>query len=427
MKSINLKRFLSKEENISVLKSLTEMSGPFMVTDDKGLPVFGVDFSAGRRSKKNPLKIKEKTVGFLISDSGKGLEAASVLSKFLDSAFMQRVLADELLKKYKEHDLLYSINDETSLCPKTEEIAEFIIRELSRLLDFDFASISLFNENENAFIPISSHGYDSAVENINQNLAQISLKVFESGRGEIVSGTVDYVIKDNGRTDYSVMSVPLKTRKSPSGVILLGSFKRHFSSEDFKILSAVASYIAGSIEIMRLYNVAYYDPLTGLPNRRLFNDHMVRAMARTERSGNFMALCFIDLDGFKGINDKFGHDAGDIILIEVAEKISSVLRKTDMLTRLGGDEFVLLLENFASREDIPKMLFKIENIFSHQYIGIGYGPPVKASFSMGVCVYPNDKGVTTAAAMMDSADKAMYASKKNKNSRSRPWVINGED
>jgi len=84
-----------------------------------------------------------------------------------------------------------------------------------------------------------------------------------------------------------------------------------------------------------------------------------------------MAVCFLDLDDFKGINDKYGHDAGDIVLVNAAERISSVLRKSDMLTRIGGDEFVLLIENFVRKSDINIVLSKIESMFAEQYINIG--------------------------------------------------------
>lgn len=93
----------------------------------------------------------------------------------------------------------------------------------------------------------------------------------------------------------------------------------------------------------KIYNLAFHDLLTSLPNRRLLNDRLVQTMAASKRSGRFVALMFIDLDNFKPLNDQHGHAAGDLLLEEVARRISSCVREVDTVSRFGGDEFVVLL------------------------------------------------------------------------------------
>jgi K+-sensing histidine kinase KdpD len=253
MKDLNIKKFFAKKENSVLLDNLVDIFGG-------NVGVFDIEGNliSGRRPSGDityfPIKLEEETIGH-ISGGPKAENMSSVISSFIEARYLQRTLADEILRKYKEHDLLYNINDETSLCPKTEEIADFIIHELSRLVSFEYASILIFDEKETVFKPLSSFGDSSWVEPIKKDIDNINEKVFEKGTGEIVSGNLTSAGK-SGSAVYSVMSIPLKARKRNIGIINIGSRKKLYMSEDFKILSAIASYIANSIEVMRLYNVA---------------------------------------------------------------------------------------------------------------------------------------------------------------------------
>jgi PAS domain S-box-containing protein len=100
-----------------------------------------------------------------------------------------------------------------------------------------------------------------------------------------------------------------------------------------------------------LDRVAHYDSLTGTPNRRLLADRMQQAIVRADRHKETMAVCFLDLDGFKEVNDVYGHKAGDDLLIGITNNLKSLLRSDDTLSRLGGDEFVLLLDNIGTPQE----------------------------------------------------------------------------
>ena len=101
---------------------------------------------------------------------------------------------------------------------------------------------------------------------------------------------------------------------------------------------------------LAIRDLAFYDPLTGLPNRRLLADRLAQQIATTGRSKRYDALLFIDMDNFKSVNDSLGHEAGDQLLIEVARRLRSNLRESDTVARLGGDEFVVILDDLASHE-----------------------------------------------------------------------------
>ena len=156
-----------------------------------------------------------------------------------------------------------------------------------------------------------------------------------------------------------------------------------------------------------LEHLARHDVLTGLPNRRLFQERLEQALARSHRNGERFALLFIDVDNFKTINDRWGHDGGDAVLKVVAMRLSAATRKADAVARVGGDEFVVLLDNPAHREDIISIAEKLlESVRSPILYD---GQELQVGFSIGISQYPEDGN--SAAELMAGADRAMYATK----------------
>ena len=158
---------------------------------------------------------------------------------------------------------------------------------------------------------------------------------------------------------------------------------------------------------MRLDKEASYDQLTRLPNRRLINDRLKQAIAFTERAKKKMAILFIDLDGFKKVNDIYGHHIGDWLLIEVATRIQYCLRATDTVGRLGGDEFVVVLPDIDHNAD--DVANKIRTTLQEPFV-MDNGVVLKISSSIGVAIYLQDADNQTM--LMECADKAMYEAKK---------------
>ncbi|MDH5254727.1 MAG: diguanylate cyclase, partial [Gammaproteobacteria bacterium] len=118
------------------------------------------------------------------------------------------------------------------------------------------------------------------------------------------------------------------------------------------ILRSIRYAIERKKSDLRLSYLAQYDPLTGIPNRQFFNDQLTRATARARRDGRKVTLLFLDLDAFKVVNDTLGHDAGDRLLKEVADRIRRSVRTGDIVARLGGDEFAVMLEGLAGPLDV---------------------------------------------------------------------------
>ncbi len=157
----------------------------------------------------------------------------------------------------------------------------------------------------------------------------------------------------------------------------------------------------------KLYQLANYDSLTGLPNRNLFKDRLQRALARARQDGTGVALCFIDLDGFKAVNDNAGHDTGDRLLRLVADRLSAVVRAQDTIARLSGDEFVVVLEGVRGKDDAERVMAQLQHSFAEPFEVGKFRFLLTAS--IGLAVFPDDGDEP--AQLLRQADARMYAVK----------------
>jgi diguanylate cyclase (GGDEF)-like protein/PAS domain S-box-containing protein len=179
---------------------------------------------------------------------------------------------------------------------------------------------------------------------------------------------------------------------------------------------AVSHYVGISSDITllkqhekQLEHVAHYDALTGIPNRLLLADRMKQAIAQTKRDQKLLAVCYLDLDGFKPVNDNHGHHIGDQVLIKLAERIAHTIREGDTLARLGGDEFVILL---LGQEKMDECIHSVERLLEN----IAQPVPIEnqafvVTASIGVTIYPiDDQDPDT---LLRHADHAMYKAKQS--------------
>jgi diguanylate cyclase (GGDEF)-like protein/PAS domain S-box-containing protein len=158
-----------------------------------------------------------------------------------------------------------------------------------------------------------------------------------------------------------------------------------------------------------LKEIAHHDPLTKLPNRLLLADRLHQAIGQSRRLGTRVAICYLDLDGFKAINDSLGHAMGDRLLIEVSDRLGATVRGGDTVARLGGDEFVLLLAGLGDDEECRNALERLLAIVSAPY-GIAGDRELVISASIGVTVFPDD--ADDPDTLIRHADHAMYAAKQ---------------
>jgi diguanylate cyclase (GGDEF)-like protein/PAS domain S-box-containing protein len=178
----------------------------------------------------------------------------------------------------------------------------------------------------------------------------------------------------------------------------------------------VTHYIAFFVDTAELKNshrellqLALFDPLTGLPNRRLLFDRLEQEMQKAARSNDLIAICYLDLDGFKLVNDTFGHEAGDKLLIEIANRIRGCIRSGDTMARIGGDEFVIILSSLHSVTQYQPVVQRILDAVSEP--ALINTQLVSVSVSIGITIYPHDR--SDVKELLRHADAAMYSAKKS--------------
>ncbi len=218
------------------------------------------------------------------------------------------------------------------------------------------------------------------------------LKMNKSWRGEIWNR------RKNGELYPEILSISVLCDSD-------GKVLRHIA-----VFSDISTLKEHEAELNR---IAHFDALTGIPNRIMLADRMRQAIAQTSREQNMMALCYLDLDGFKPINDTFGHQAGDEVLVEIARRIGNTIRGGDTSARLGGDEFVILLLGLSKGEECVATLERLLASISQPILVKDRS--VSVSASIGVSIYPMDD--EDPDMLLRHADQAMYIAKQSGKNR----------
>ncbi|GAB1432763.1 hypothetical protein MASR2M29_13880 [Spirochaetota bacterium] len=316
-----------------------------------------------------------------------------------------------------------------------ENIEKKIIRLLENIGEYfkiDRSYISLLNFDDNKNL----NSYEWCREGISSKAEETKDLVFDDLswcldqlrekriiRIEDVNALDTQTVKEKrlflGRDTKSIIVIPMETSLGLMGLVggdSVVNYKK-WTSEEIDLLSILVNILSdGLVKIQsekEIEYMAYYDHLTGLANRTLFTDRLGQAVEVAKRNKKFLAIIFIDLDGFKMINDTMGHSGGDIILKKIAEKLTKILRTMDTVARFGGDEFLLLINNIEDANSVRHIAQKIMIIFSKPLTMDNQEFYVTGS--AGVAVYPVDG--EDPETLIKNADIAMYKAKgrgKNK-------------
>ncbi len=244
-----------------------------------------------------------------------------------------------------------------------------------------------------------------------------------AGAHAIGDKQVSEVLTTYGRLDEirSTLAVPVVVAGTAVAYLNLDSFRTRdaFGDRALGIAEALAVQVAVAMQRLelerRLVHVATHDELTGLPNRLLHHQRLEQAIAGARRHERCVALLLVDLDGFKPVNDRHGHAAGDAVLRQVAQRLRSGLRAEDTVARIGGDEFVVLIEHPVTREHATHVADKLDCALREPY-DVPDGK-VTLGASIGVALFPDDADAPDR--LLKAADDAMFAVKDGRAGRAR--------
>ncbi|MEA1911109.1 MAG: sensor domain-containing diguanylate cyclase [Spirochaetota bacterium] len=358
----------------------------------------------------------------------------------------QRKKNSELQEAFDRVSILNKIGRNITSSLDLETVMTTIYKNISSFISVDLFGIALYDKEykEIRYKYFMTEGKRRIPEKISINtegsMAAWVIKNRETLRiNDVQNEYLEYVPKligTNKNTINSLIFVPLIINNNVTGIITIQSYKlKAYSDQHLEIIQAVGAYSAIALEnstvheeinrlniiinsekkeleraYLKIDRLANHDILTSLPNRRLFAELLKQELRQADRQKTKTAVLFIDLDDFKPVNDKIGHDAGDKVLQMVAQRFISTLRESDAIARIGGDEFAAIICNVKNENDINRIAEKIITKFKNPF-------KIKNSkfqigISMGISVYPDDD--KTIDGLLKKADTAMYQIKSGK-------------
>jgi len=351
------------------------------------------------------------------------IQGGTLLVALLDEAYFSAKASEQLASQRSEIDqALFSVLE---VALEHRPLHEILDRILNILLDIDWLSV----EQRGAVFLADQHAATLHMVAHRQLAPELIDKCNGIDFGTCLCGQAalsqkivhksciddEHVIRVENMTPHGHYCVPILDENKTLGVLNL-YVKHGFSTSplEVQLLESVSNAMAGIIRRKmleeELKRMSYEDELTGLPNRRRFNETFKHALSLAQRAGETLAVMMLDLDHFKPVNDSYGHDVGDHLLRQVAQRVLACLRDMDTCARVGGDEFIILLEMIQVPDDVEDIGRRVLAAL-HQPFGID-GHQIRIGASIGVGLYPQD-GQTTDA-LLKQADRSLYRAKETR-------------
>lgn len=348
--------------------------------------------------------------------------------RVVDIMWTARWLADERIRLAVARDIteikrvervqraIYRISEAAYQTDGLHELYQQIHRVIGELLPADNFQVALYDASKN-LLTFPYYVDERRPLLVPQPLASGTrlAEVIHSGQALLITAEQTEAQAETQDHDWlDWLGVPLGSQAGVIGAVVMQSYSDsiRYTEEDKGLLQFVSTQVAAAIERKqneaRLKHMARHDPLTDLPNRTLFHHHFDITLKRAGRNGEHLALLYLDLNGFKGINDTLGHEAGDQLLCEVARRLEQCVRDADMVGRMGGDEFTVLLTDIAGAYAVGVVADKIRAALSQPFRLDGQRLEISAS--IGTALYP-EQG-RDRQQLTHHADAAMYAAKR---------------
>lgn len=320
---------------------------------------------------------------------------------------------------------LYAVSEAAFTTRDLMALFQQIHRIVGELLPARNFFVALRNaQHDRLDYPYFVDEHDGAPESQAMDSDALSVEVVRTGKALLLTSDQCRELREDGRhlighQALNWLGVPLRAQRGVIGALVVQTYADdvRYTEHDKTLLQFVSIQVASAIERkqaeLRLQHVAQHDPLTDLPNRELFHDRLDVAIARARREDEPLALLYIDLDRFKRVNDNYGHDAGDMLLREVATRLRQCVRESDTVGRFGGDEFAVLLGNLRLPGDATTVATKIRLALRHPY-AIGHHR-LEVTASIGIA-FLSSHGEDREQ-LIRSADDAMYLAKRQGGNR----------
>ncbi len=362
------------------------------------------------------LTVASNTKTLSYKDVGLLKKVRELLVVAIENAQLHEQVKKELIRNESLFKISRSVQESNQLETLMDDIAEQIRRAVSArwsvIYKIDLSKayiehVSTTNHNNDSLPPFSFE----QLQNGSTGFAIENKEVVLGQKDTDYGKTAATLQKRNNIGSFIV--APLIYRSKVIGILqVLNSLDdANFYQEDVALLTTVANQAGVALAQydlrQKIEHQAYHDALTDLPNRLLFEDALTTTLADAKENNKMFAAMFLDLDGFKHVNDTLGHDVGDKLLQIVAKRLTSRTRQTDILARMGGDEFAIILNNLPSKDEAIRIgqsylslfqdVFKIDN------------HTVRVGTSIGISFYPDD--ASDAGSLLRHADSAMYQAK----------------
>ncbi|MEJ2166995.1 MAG: sensor domain-containing diguanylate cyclase [Desulfobacterales bacterium] len=425
---------------------------PFSVVDGSGNPLFAKfldkqDLKILPSQLWVPLVMRNEVMGLLTM----GSKASGQPFEDFDLYYLQQIAAQaavsintcriyERRRKEKEDldntlqnlSLLYGIGKAMNYIGDLKKLLQYILKQAIDIAAAEKGSLMLYDMESDLLNIRVLAGLEDVEYQDKVNNNQIKCRSFKPGEG--IAGRVflnaqpmivNNIHEDNlfieSETSYvrSIACIPMVVYNDVIGVINVTNKKsgKEFTGQDIKMLKAVADQAAVAVNKAQLWDMAVTDSLTGLYVRRYFMVKLQEEIHRAERYDKIMSIVMADLDGFKDINDKYGHDVGDRTLEAISQFLQKRIRDVDIIARYGGEEFVMLIPD-ADKEAAFSLAERLREELIR--VNLDHLPPI--TISLGIATYPQDG--TDIEDLIKKADAAMYAAKKAGRNRSVKYSDN---
>ncbi|WP_047983420.1 sensor domain-containing diguanylate cyclase [Ornithinibacillus californiensis] len=308
----------------------------------------------------------------------------------------EKVLAVAMYKDFTEQMAIQRKLEESEYCYRmlVEYLPETIIKQRDGIIDFvNETGVKLFGKDRVEEV-IGYSMWDFITSDQMEEIQEVIDGVYEQEEFQKPKTVVGGILRKDGYMIYAevkVIPIGSKEKRDIQIVIRDVTEKKQYES--------------------KLEYLAYHDPLTGLKNRRLFTRTVEDSMKIAEENKEEIAILYIDIDKFKSINDTYGHDIGDSLLVQFSKRLKSSVREQDELCRVGGDEFLVLLKGIKEKNEVNLITERIHKAFQEPY-QIG-DKLMKISSSIGISVFP--KHGTDTTSLIYHADQALYRAKEERN------------